>query len=131
MNTKGFSLMEVVVVVMIAGFIVIILAQLPNSLGLIGNSKHESLAKQIAAKKIEDLRSQTYDNLVNGQAVVTDSRFSELPSASGEVLVEDCPATICKDNEQTKKITVTINWKDTGKDKKLNVNTLISKGGLQ
>lgn len=131
MKAKGFSLIEVVIVIMIAGFIVIILAQLPNSLGLIGNSKHESIAKQIAAKKIEDLRSQTYDNLVNGQSVVTDSRFSELPSAGGEVQIEDCPAEICKNNEQTKKITVTINWKDAGKAKTLNVNTLISKGGLQ
>lgn len=127
---KGISLVETVLVVAVIGFIVIIMANLPNALGLITKSSHVSLAKEIASKKIEDERSINYLNLTNGTSAILDSRLSILPQGEGTVAIEDCSPAICTNSEAIKDIKVTVSWKDNNKDQSINLETFIGQGGL-
>lgn len=131
LNSQGFSLVEMIVVVAIAGMIILILGNIPSSLGLIGGSKQEATVNQIINKKIEDLRSQGYDNLANGTTTISDTRLSSLPGSSSQVIIEDCPAGTCNNGELIKKVTIKVSWKASNKDKSIEVKTLISQGGLQ
>ena len=130
-SQAGFSLVEMVVVIAIAGMIVLFLVNIPSSLGLIGGSKQESTVNQIINKKIEDLRSLGFDNIANGTTTISDSRLSSLPNSSSEVIIEDCPPNICTGNESIKKVSVKVSWTASGKPKSVEVKTLISQGGLQ
>jgi|SRR3989344_1627067 len=127
---RGFSLVELLLVVTTVGFLVILLASVPNALNLFSKSKNISLAREIATKQLEDQRSLNYLNLANGQTDITDSRISLLPSGSGTILVEDCSSAICTNGENTKHITVTVNWKNGSKNQNIVLKTLISEGGI-
>lgn len=126
----GFSIIEVILVIMIAASIIFLIANLPSSAKLVGTSKYESIAKEIAYKKIEDLRSLTYLNLANGTSTINDSRISSLPNGAGEVTISDCNPTICTSNELVKDIAIKITWEDAGKDGKVEISTFIAKDGL-
>lgn len=127
---KAFSLIEIIIVVTVVGLIILVLSNLPSSFGLIGSGGYETIARQIAQKRIDDLRVQTYDNLANGTVPINDVRLNELPSSAGSTLIQDCPQTICTGSELVKQITITIDWKESGKNKNVKIDTLISKGGL-
>lgn len=107
-----------------------LMANLPNAIGLIGRSRHLGLAREIAAKQIEDKRATSYINLVNDTSSVSDPRMALLPTGSGQVLVEDCDLSICTNSENIKQITVTINWMENSKQQSVSLKTLIGEGGL-
>ncbi len=128
---KGFSIIEVVLVAAVAIFVVITIANLPSSLGLVGKSKNESLAKEITIKAIEDARtagSQDPTNLVSGS--INDSKLASLPSGSGQLQISNCPANICTNGENLKQVTATVTWNESGTQKSVQITTLITKGGL-
>lgn len=129
-NDRAFSLIEMLLVITVVGLIILVLSNLPSSLGLIGSGNYETIAKQIAQKKIDELRTQPYDNIAPGTTPISDTRVSNLPGGSGESIIQDCPATICTAGELTKQVTVTLNWKESGKDKSIFIDTFISQGGL-
>lgn len=131
MKKNGFSVIELLLIVLLTGFIVIILADLPSSLGLIGGSHYSSLAKDIASSVMENIRSQTYDNLANGVAQISDIRLSSVPSGSGTTTVTDCPNSICKSGEQIKQVTVQINWTEGKNSKNIKLTTFVANGGLK
>lgn len=136
LNQNGVSIVELLLVVTAIGFLVFLLGNLPNSIRLIGQAKHHSLAREIASKAIEDKRAITYANLTNTSApgddiTSTDVRFGLLPSGSGLVLVKDCdPLLICTGGEDAKQVSVTVTWKEGDKVMTTKLDTLISKGGL-
>lgn len=132
MKTKerGVSLIEVILVVVILGLMVFLMASLPNAMGLVGKSRHISLAREIATKQIEDTRAISYINLTNGSANISDPRIGLLPNGSGTVLVEDCNSEICTQSENIKQVLVTINWKEGDKPQSITLKTLIGEGGL-
>lgn len=127
---QGFSLIEILLVIAVVGMIILVLSNLPSSFGLIGSGNYETVAKQIAQKKIDDLRTQTYDNLANGTTSLVDTRLNKLPGGSGQSIIQDCPVIVCTGAELTKQVTVSLNWKESGKNKSININTFISQGGL-
>lgn len=130
---KGVSLIESLLVVVVVGFIVALMANLPNAMNLITKSKELSLAREIAAKQLEDKRATSYINLADGSEDLKtlDSRLFLLPSGEGTVIVEDCDLEkICTNGENVKKVTVNIKWKNNNKEQTVRVNTLIGEGGL-
>lgn len=127
---KGFSLIELLLVIVIIGTIVFLLANLPNAFLLMAKSKHLSLAREIASKQIEDKRAMQFINLINDTVEISDVRLKELPLGTGTTTVADCDLTICTNEEDIKKITVTISWKDNNKLQTVNLNTFIGKGGI-
>ena len=129
-SQKGTSLIELLLVIIVIGFSVFLIANLPNALSLVTKSKHLSLAREIAAKQIEDKRAVSYVNLVSDTSNISDSRLSFLPSSTGTVTVADCDPTICINSEHIKKITVSVNWKDNNKQQAVTLDTFIGEGGI-
>ena len=127
---SGFSLIELLLLITAVGFLVILIGSLPNSIQLIGRSKHQSIVREIIAKQIEDKRAVTYINLTPGETSITDQRLSLLPEGSGKTLIEECDASICQNSEGVKQITVTVTWKEAGKLQTTKIKTLIAEGGL-
>lgn len=127
---RGVSLIESILVVAVVGFTIILLANLPNAIGLVNKSRHLSLAREIAAKEIEDRRNISYINLVNDETAITDSRISLLPSGNGQVIVTDCDPLICANLEDIKQVTVTLQWKEGSKDQSVSLKTFIGEGGI-
>lgn len=126
-NSKGVSLVEILLLVVAVGFIVLVLGNLPNSIRLIGKAKHQSLARELAAKAIEDKRAIQYANLSLG---ATTANLSSLPSGSQTVLVENCDISICTNAEDAKVITVIVSWTEMGQQLETKLVTLVAKGGL-
>ncbi len=129
-SQSGISLLEVLVSLMMLGFILFIVVNLPQATRLIGSSRHESIAKDIVVQQVERLRSQSYDNLALGSSTISDNRLSTLPAASSSIVISNCPNTICTNGEQTKMVEVKVSWQEESKVKQVDVITLISKGGL-
>ncbi|MBI4038613.1 hypothetical protein HY384_01500 [Candidatus Daviesbacteria bacterium] len=129
-SQKGTSLTELLLVVVVVGVIIVLMANLPNAVGLITKSYHLSLVREIVAKQIEDKRTISFVNLVNGTSAIADSRFSLLPAGVGTVVVEDCSVQICTNGESLKKITVTVSWKESNKVQTASLDTFIGEGGI-
>lgn len=130
MKEKGVSLIESLLVVVIISVIVLLMANLPNAMGLIQKSRHLSLAREIAAKALEDKRSISWANLVNDTTSVSDPRVTLLPQGTGEVLIEDCEQQICTNSENIKHLKVSVSWQENSKDQKITLDTFIGEGGL-
>lgn len=129
-SEKGVSLIESLLVVVVVASIVFLISSLPNALTLVSKSKHLSLAREIAAKQIEDKRMISYDNLVSDNSPISDSRLNLLSQGSGVVIVEDCNLEICNLGEEIKQVTAEVTWQDNNKPQSVILKTMISKGGL-
>lgn len=127
---KGFSLIELLLVVVIIGSVVFLIASLPNAMMLVTKSRHASLAREIVVKQIEDKRIINYSNLVNDSSPINDSRLSLLPQGSGTVAVTDCSPSICTNGEHIKQVTVTVDWQDNNKPQMITLKTMIAEGGI-
>lgn len=140
---SGFSIVELLLLVVIIGSAVFLLANIPNALMLINKSRHMSLAREIAVKQIEDKRAISYINIGLGVSSIDDSRLAMLPSGSGEVQVgaqneetpepDDwipCDSTVCTNGEAIKQITVTVSWTDNNKPQTVTLSAIIGEGGI-
>lgn len=127
---NGFSLIESLLVVVIIGSIVFLMASIPNSMMLIGKSKHASLAREIAVKQIEDKRTVNYSNLVDDNSPISDTRLNLLPQGSGTVVVADCDLQVCTNGEHIKQVTVSVSWEDNNKTQNIILKTMIGEGGI-
>lgn len=127
---RGVSLVELLLVIASVGILMLLLANLPNSIRLIGKAKHQSLAREIATKQIEDKRELLFTNLANGEQSINDLRMSLLPGGTGKVTISDCSFSVCTNGENAKQVSIIITWKEASKDQSLVINTLIAEGGL-
>jgi prepilin-type N-terminal cleavage/methylation domain-containing protein len=130
-NLKGFSLVEVIIGVFIVGLIVLVIANIPNAIGLVTSSKDDSVVREVAAKKMEDIRLQGYENLVNGTTTVSDSRLNSLDGSSGHTVISNCAPSICSSSEHLKEVKITIVWKENGEPKTYQLVTLVGEDGLR
>lgn len=128
---SGFSLIELILVILVAGMILLVISNLTPTFNLLKTSNRENISRQIVAKKIEDIRAQGYDNLANGNNAFSDTRLVQLPQGNATTNIEDCPATICLNNEPIKKITIQVTWSENNQNQNFSATTLISKGGLR
>ncbi|TSC87431.1 MAG: Uncharacterized protein G01um10147_608 [Microgenomates group bacterium Gr01-1014_7] len=130
MKERGVSLIESLMVIVAVAVIIFLIANIPNAISLMTKSNHLSLAREIALKQLEDKRTTSYINLVNGTTAIADSRFGLLPQGAGTVIVSDCDPLVCTNGEQVKKITVAVSWKDNNKTQDFKIDTFIGEGGL-
>lgn len=126
----GSSLIEVLLVLVMLGFLVILMSVLPNAITLIQRSKNLDLGREIAAKQIEDKRQTNFADLANGSTAISDSRLILLPGGSGNLLIEDCGLGICTNSENIKQVTVTINWTERNNPQRISLKTFVGEGGL-
>ena len=131
LKKSGFSLVEVIIAVFLVGVMIIIIANIPQAIKIITNSQSESIIREIAAKKIEDIRLSGYSNLVYGTTSFTDPRFSSLTLVNATSTIIDCPVTVCTQNELVKQATLNISWKELDKQKNFQISTLVAKDGLR
>ena len=133
-GSRGFSLIELLLVVLAVGFLVALLDNVPRSVGLITKSRHQSLAREIVLKQIEDKRVITYVNLTNTSPTgdnFTDSRLGLLPGGSGKITIKDCDPAVCSNSEEAKEILVEVTWTERGKNPQtVRIRSLIARGGL-
>lgn len=132
-KTSGFSLVELLLVVVAVGILVALMGSIPNSVGLITRSKHQSLAREIALKQIEDKRAITYANLTNTSPTgdpFSDSRLNLLPSGAGKITIKDCDPVLCTNSEELKEINIEVTWTEAGKLQIIKIQSMIAKGGL-
>ncbi|OGE25506.1 hypothetical protein A3C26_02235 [Candidatus Daviesbacteria bacterium RIFCSPHIGHO2_02_FULL_39_12] len=127
---KGFSLIEMLLVVVTVSTIVFLLASLPNAFLLMTKSKHLSLAREIASKQIEDIRATAFVNLINDTTEISDIRLNQLPDAAGAKIIADCEAAVCTNEENIKQVTVTVSWKDNNQLQSVSLNTFVGEGGI-
>ncbi len=128
---NGFSLVEVIIGVFIVGLIVLVIANIPNAINLVTSSQDDSLVREVAAKKMEDIRLQGYENLINGTTAINDSRLSSLDGSSGHTVVSSCSVNICPTNEALKEVRITISWSENGEPKTYQLVTLVGEDGLR
>lgn len=129
-SQKGSTLVELLLVIVVIGSLVYLLTSLPNAMYLLNKSKYLSLAKEIASKQIQDKRNISYANLINDTSAISDTRIALLPGGKGGLVIEDCDPLICTHNEQIKKITVNVTWKDNNKNQSVSLSTFIGEGGI-
>lgn len=128
---QGISLVEVLLVATIIGFLVIIIASLPNALSLMGKSGRISLAREIATKTIEEKRQLTYANLSYGEEAISDARLGKLPAGSGKSVVTDCDVAICAGGESVKLLEVTVKWAEGQDFQEVKLETFVAEDGLK
>jgi hypothetical protein len=131
LNQLGISLIEVILMLGAVIFLVLLIGNLPLAVNLIGRANHQSIAREIVTKKIEDIRITPYSSLANGQTSIVDTRLKLLPTSTGVALIEDCPVTICTLSEDAKNVTVTVTWIENGKDQTNQIHTIVANGGLK
>lgn len=128
---KGFSLVELVIAVSLVGVIAIVIGNIPNAINLVTSSQSESKVREVAAKKIEDIRFAGYDTLANGTTAISDPRLQDLNSVSASTVITDCPVQVCSNGEQIKQVRVTISWNESGEPKTYQLTTLVAKDGIK
>ncbi len=129
-NQKGMTVLEVILIVLIIGFMALLINNLPGAVKVISISHHSSIAKDIADKEIELLRRQPYSNLVNGTNSFTDPNLDQLPSSTASDTISDCSSSICTNSESVKEAQVIVSWNEEGTTKSVEIDTLITDGGL-
>lgn len=127
---KGFSLVEILLVVGAIFCLGLLVAALPPAISSVNRSRHTSLAKEAASKQLNSLRQQGFANLSNGSGNFSSSALSSLNEVTAVYTIEDCSPEICSHEEKTKKVMVRISWQESGDAKKVELSTLISEGGL-
>lgn len=127
----GFSLVEVIIAIFLVGAMVLVIANIPQAIQLITNSQAESKVREVAAKKIQDIRLSGYNNLANGTTNFSDPRLNSLAAVSATTTVIDCPVNLCPNGELAKQVTILVNWDQNNTKKNFKVVTLVAKGGLR
>lgn len=120
----GYSLIEIPIGLFIIGLMLLIYAAASNTVILNKNAKNQELAHRIAAGKMEDLRATAFASLPSSGSF-THSLLSNLPSGQANLTVSDY-------NADTKQITVTVTWKESGNSNTRTVSftTLMTKNGI-
>lgn len=130
---QGTSLVELILVIALFFFIVVLVAAIPNSISLITQARHQSLAAEIAIKGSEDLRSLQFNNIpTTGGEDVIDPRLKLLPDGSAKRFISLCDISICQSTEQNqiKEVVVKVKWSELGSAKEVSITTFIGEGGI-
>ena len=127
----GFSLIELVIAISIIGVIAVVIGNLPNAINLVTSSQSESKVREVAAKRIEDIRLAGYDSLANGTTAISDPRLNHLNNVSASTVITDCPAEVCTNDELIKQVRLTVSWNEGGEPKTYQLVTLVAKEGLR
>jgi prepilin-type N-terminal cleavage/methylation domain-containing protein len=124
-HKRGFSLIEVIVTLMIAGFALVLFQTALGKTKLIQYAKNQEIALRVANNKIEELRAGGYSALPSTGSF-SDAQLNDLPNVSASMAITDF-------NDDTKQVVITIQWQDPPSVslKTVSLATLVTKtGGL-
>lgn len=127
---KGVSLIEIILVAGAVIALTLLLGSVPSAMSSINKSRHNSTAREIAVRQMEQLKRQPYINLAVGVNSFTDANLDKLSSASATYEIKDCSVAICTNDEDIKEVKVTVSWNEGNDPAKLELDTLIYEGGI-
>lgn len=127
---QGISLIEIILVGAAVIVLTLLLGSVPSAISSINRSRHNSTAREIAVRQMEQLKRQPYINLAEGVNTFTDANLDKLASASAFYEIKACSAGICTNDEDIKEVKVTVFWNEGRDPTKIELNTLIYEGGI-
>lgn len=120
---KGFSLIEMVVVIGIMGLALSAYAASIAAIPLLRNVRFTNLATDIAVKRMEEIKTFPWDT-ITGSGTMTDSTLTALPKGAGvwEITVREV---------NLKEVMVRVQWEEPGQSKlkRFELRTYVTKGG--
>ncbi|MCX6766716.1 MAG: type II secretion system protein [Candidatus Moranbacteria bacterium] len=124
-SNSGFSVIEVLVTLFVVGLVFVLFQQALGKVHLVNYADDQETALRVANNKIEELRSGGYSALPTS-GNFSDSQLNTLSNSSVSMTITDF-------NTNTKKVVVTIQWRQSAGSPLRNVSltTLVTKtGGL-
>lgn len=119
-------MIELIVTTVIIGLIVLAVYSLFITInGTQRSSRHLDLATRTAEQRVESLRNNNYTLLVNGETIdFSDELPADLPSprSGSAVINEPIPGV--------KRVDVTITYRDSNRDKTVQLSSLIGQIGI-
>lgn len=126
----GVSLVELLLVFVVVISVALLVINSGPTILSVGQSRRTSLAREIASRQIEKMRKIPFDSLLLETNSFTDSALSSLPASSATYTVDDCPVSLCDEDEVMKRIRVEVSWEDSGETKTVELWTLTAAGGI-
>jgi len=131
-NSSGFSFVEVIIAIFLCMAMLFVIANIPQAIRLISLSQSESTVREVAARKLEDLRFAGYENIpADGIKNFNDPKLLKLTSANATTNIIDCEISGCAGGAKVKKVTISIDWRESGKSKNFQLVTFVGKGGIK
>ena len=121
----GFTLVEILVCILVAGVVIVSLNQVVNSyIGVSKQGRYLNTANSYIEAKIEELRNKGYNNLANGTTALTSELSTQLPPSRSASM------TVTTPSDGLKKIDLTVSYKDQGKTNSYGYTTYIGELGV-
>ena len=127
LNTQGFTITEIVVAVAVLGIMIVALTNLVIGVASVQRQNQRlTLARRTAEGKIESLRNNHYNNLVNSPPAIdfTSELPAELPDPRSALV------TISEPNPGLKQLDIVITYREGSRDKSVEMSALIGNIGI-
>lgn len=121
---QGFTMVELIVGLGLTMASLVLFAVVLNTIPLTRNARNQNIAYHIAAKKMESLRNTEFENLPSSGPFV-ENALGDLASSSASLLIEDY-----QESDSVKHATVIIVWDEAGKERNLQIDSLIYEHGV-
>jgi prepilin-type N-terminal cleavage/methylation domain-containing protein len=122
---QGFTLVEILVCILVAGVIIGSLSQVVNSYTSISQGgRYLNSANSYAEAKIEELRNKGYNSLSNGTTSLTSDLPTQLPRSRSASI------TITTPTAGLKKLDLTVSYKSEGKTNTFSYTTYMGELGV-
>lgn len=126
-SRTGFTLVEVAVGCVVFGILILALTNTFIAIGVIQReSAHYSLAQRVAEQKIEGLRNHHYNNLALSPPPLDFS--GELPDELASP--RTATVTISEPSEGIKRLEVLLSWRESGRNRTIQLSALIGNIGI-
>lgn len=126
-NQAGFSIVEIVVGLVLIGIVIISITDIFIATAAIQRqNRNLSLASRAGEQKIESLRNNHYNTLVNSPPDIDFT--SELPTELGEP--RSAIVTISEPEQGIKRLDIVITYKEGSRDKTIRFSSLIGNIGI-
>jgi prepilin-type N-terminal cleavage/methylation domain-containing protein len=124
-NNRGFTIIELLVVIGVFAFVLPALAAGINNLTVLNNRARDlSLANMLAENKAEQLRNAGFNSLSPGTVSFSNELPNELaPPRSGSYTISNPEAGIAE-------VVIDINYRDYGQTRSLQFKTIVSELGV-
>jgi competence protein ComGC len=120
----GFTVVELLITILVGAIFIIGINTVYTTQSYINqHGRDQVVANAYIESKVEALRSQGFLTLTNGTTNITNELPSELNDASGSLEISSY-------NTATKKVVLTINYNEQGKDQTLSYSTFVGELGV-
>lgn len=121
---SGLSLVEIIVTIGLIAMTLLSYFMVLKTTALTRLSQRQTLAYQIALKKVEELKSLPLSALP-ASGFFSDTALSALPQASANLIIGDYAGST-----QIKEVEIIIIWQEANGQKEVKINTLLTEGGI-